>query len=789
MLGTTCAVAMESVSCPNTTATGETRPLYLLTLVPFPDSEEESGWDKGLGTIPGARVARDEINDRIDLLHGYHIELIERNIEACSRTDAADGLKNLVKYTVDPPCRPLAAVTGLMCSSHTELVSPVAGHVGMDLLQLAVANSPTFALQNDSFPHLWRFLGTGTAYADATLALMNQFGWRRIGILYTYGSAYFTNVAAYFQRLVQSAGDDKEVIFSAGITRTDEVFFQQIISDIKSEAATVLFISLNDQQSAELLCRIAAENLTAPSYIWLQVGRRLDRILAVTNKSCNDTTIIQAKQGHIELQFLREEIKDNLVSGENYSNYETSYREELEEVQYDYNVSISEDLLYSNLLYDQVWAFALAMNNSLSVLAKRNLSIDNYTIGQNQITKIIEEQMGRLRFQGASGFIEFDQKHGVLASVGIYRVNQTDHLLVGTFLPQMNTSNQISYKLSLNISPDDVPDDDPPVMFILIPLPVAAVLYSATGLTILFTTVILILLMYYREWPEVKASSPYISLFMIAGCWLLCVAVVSRTTYGWLHTEAIQLHYTVLVCIDLISSATGLSMVIITMFFRLLRVYHIFSTMTLKLRIFWKTISLSLVIFVLFFWITILLLALVLFHPPILSYSESFIFKEPIIVAEKQPYPALHLSIIIALIVIAIFLLVFLLGSMYLAIRMRKIKRNDFKDTKKINLFVAILTITIVMTALTIVPLTLSNNHYIANIVMAVALLIIPNAISIILFLPKVIPAMRNKDGPRPRRRSSTSFYRQSSLNIRRHSTRMSIMSLPVGSQFKSQNI
>ena len=500
LFGTAC-VAMEADNCPNTTATGETKPLYLLTLVPFPDSRVGSGWDKGLGTIPGARVARNEINDRTDLLPGYHIELIERNIEACSRTDVADGFKNLVKYTVDPPCRPLAAVTGLLCSSHTELVSPVAGHVGMDLLQLAAANSPTFALQNDSFPRLWRFLGTGTAYADATLALMDQFEWRRIGILYTYGSAYFTNVATYFQKLVQSTGDGKEILFSAGITRADEVFFQQIISDIKNEAATVLFVALNDHLSAELLCRIAAENLTNPSYIWVQVGKRLERILDVPDKSCNNTTIIQAKQGHIELELLREEIVENLVSGESYSNYENSYREKLQEVQYDYNVNISEDFLYSSLLYDQVWAFALAMNNSLPVLAKRNLSIDNYTIGQSQITTIVEEQMSQLKFQGASGFIEFDKKHGVLASVGIYRVNHTDHFLVGTFVPHMNSTKQVSYNLSLTIGADDVPDDDPPVRFILIPLPVAAVLYSAACVTILFTTVILILLIYYREWP------------------------------------------------------------------------------------------------------------------------------------------------------------------------------------------------------------------------------------------------------------------------------------------------
>ena len=69
-------------------------------------------------------MLRDEINNRTDLLPGYHIELIVENIEACSRTEAGIGLNNLVKYTVNPPCRPVVAVTGLsVLFTHFSFVS------------------------------------------------------------------------------------------------------------------------------------------------------------------------------------------------------------------------------------------------------------------------------------------------------------------------------------------------------------------------------------------------------------------------------------------------------------------------------------------------------------------------------------------------------------------------------------------------------------------------------------------------------------------------------------------
>ena len=59
--------------CPST-GRAVTKPLYLLTLVPF--TQDNGGWDRGLGVIAGSRVAQDEINNRTDLLPGYHIELI-----------------------------------------------------------------------------------------------------------------------------------------------------------------------------------------------------------------------------------------------------------------------------------------------------------------------------------------------------------------------------------------------------------------------------------------------------------------------------------------------------------------------------------------------------------------------------------------------------------------------------------------------------------------------------------------------------------------------------------------
>ena len=63
--------AVISTSCPNTSTntstTGDTKPLYLVTLVPF---------NRFVSAVSGALVAQDEINNHTNLLPGYYIELI-----------------------------------------------------------------------------------------------------------------------------------------------------------------------------------------------------------------------------------------------------------------------------------------------------------------------------------------------------------------------------------------------------------------------------------------------------------------------------------------------------------------------------------------------------------------------------------------------------------------------------------------------------------------------------------------------------------------------------------------
>ena len=508
----------ETASCPNTSATADTKPLYLLTLASIPD---------GLTALTGARIARDEINNCTDLLPGYHIELIVDTIEGCSSFEAGIVLSNLVKYTVSPPCRPVVAVNGLGCSSHTSLLSPVAGHDGYDLIQLSSANSPIFQTQNNSFPHLWWFLGSATVYYDTILAIMDQYYWNRIGIVFDLESVLYSGIANDIEQKVKDS-TYKTIKFVLGMRKTKDFYLKAAISNIKNQQSIILVSLLNLEQEAALLHRAIDENLVYPDYTWIHVDK-LPQHLNVT-------------RGHIYLHTQTTLKPDTvLVSGETFADLGLKHSEDIKLIEQQYKHYNLTPSVFVSYWYDQVWAIALAVNNSLPVLENRNLSIDDYTIGQHEITDVIEEQMANLSFQGAGGWVEFNQYHSV----------STPAVTIYSFVSGNG------------------------IVLLLVPISMRILLYLLGGALFLLITTQLALLLYFRNHKAIKATSPHLSMLIFVGCYLLCISGFLLTCIVSFTFPAGPAFYSVN-AIAFYFYINGTILIIVTITIRLLRVYRIF---------------------------------------------------------------------------------------------------------------------------------------------------------------------------------------------------------------------
>ena len=748
----------ECTVCPNDRSLeGGTKPLYLLMLAPFPDPSDGTRWDEGLATVSGARVARDEVNNRTDLLPGYHIELIVENVESCSRTRADTGLTNLVKYTVSPACRPVVAVTGLLCSSHTSILSPVAGHDGYDLLQLSAANSPIFQTQNQLFPHLWRFLGSATVYTDAIIAIMNQFNWNRIGIVFDSGNVFYTENAKYLRQ--QLVVHNKSVVLFSEIRDTNQVYFDSVVSGIKSNGVTVLAAMLNEAQTSKLLEMALREHLTYPDYTWIHI----ETIMAylIDENLINHAALFSATQGHILLHTLTR-LQNNslkLVSGDTYEEVVAKYHTDLEVLRQIYNTSdLSSNFIFGSYIYDEVWALALALNDSFPVLNKRNLSIGNYSIGQLEITDVIEEHLENVSFQGAGGWVEFNDNRAVTTPVEVFLVleNGTDER-VGIFKPR----DAASFRVELESG--DLPKDTPPIVFISIPPPVAILLYIIDAALITFITVQLILYIYYRNHKVIKATSPYLSLLMFAGCYLLCVVVAIKVTYGTFDLP--EESFIMLLFINIFIVLNGFSLILVTLFFKLLRVYRIFlSRLQIDLGRYWNNFPLLIAIICITVLPNIVVVPFTVLLMP--EYSRRIVY----VTSEQLRVTEIHVEFkstgyFVTGGLIACYVAIFSFIILFLSIRTRKIKHKNFKDTKKLNIFVSVLMFTLAFTAPLYIIFLLKENAPAANIVFVIAMLVISAASQFILFLPKVLPTVLSSIYPSWESLYSTMFLSSRTLN------------------------
>ena len=694
-----------------------------------------------VSVVSGALVAQDEINNRINLLPGYHIELIIKRRETCSTHELGVGFSNLLKYTIDPPCRPVVAVSGLTCSSQTILISPIAGHDGFDLIQLAAVNSPIFQTQNHRFPHLWTFIGSATVYTDIVLALMDEFNWKRVGLVYNSDSVFTRETAVDFEQKIKSSRS-KKLVFSEEIRGTNKIYFDRVISNIKSQGVTILVVMLDGQQGSILVTHALNEGLLYPQHTWIHVEIKPEWLV---NKELHDPAIIfTGIQGHIFLVPLTaaHNSSAHLVSGEPYSAFEEKFENKLPQLKDWYNGSdIISNVVFGSYYYDQVWALALALNKSLPVLRNKNLSIDNYTIGQPKITDVIEEQMDSLSFKGAGGLVEFNQYRSVSTHVQIiWFIGETERN-IGVYNP-LNVAN---FHTSINAS--DLPKDRPDNVYVLIPLPVAIVLYVAAAAVVIFTTIQLVLYMYlhYNNSKVIRATSPYLSLVMFVGCYLFCLAAIFSITQGSFLLSSSMFSATM--CILLLSAVNAFSLTLTTLFIKLLRVYHIFkSSNHLKSNLGKKFKSYSLLFFILLLALTpniVFLLSLMFEIPTMSSYEIRVIrdshFINVVHIRLKGTGPYVAVGCMFA------YLALFLLLILFLAISTRKIEYKNFKDTKKINIFIAFVFFITTLGSASVSILFLREKEPEGYVVLTVCLLILPTACQLVLFLPKILPTILSR--------------------------------------------
>ena len=726
--------------------------LPVLVLLPFPDnnSRNESGWDRGLELLPAARVAVKEINNRSDLLPGYEIELIEAPCDACGLSTTQKGLENFVRYSISGTVTKKAiAVIGLVCTTVTANVSPIAGNPEVDLLQISMSTSPVFR-NTDKFNRLWRIIPPSTAFVDAVFSLLHRFNSSRISLVYSLKREHYYATTNYLKEIINKM-ETIQLVLHHPIEENDTEIDSLLIF-LQKKTVRIVYVIATVSESARLLCRVANMNMIWPGYLWIFQGRGALEIIQFGACSMNLMTKALESVMFLNFQLDGRSPDDLLVSGKTYSQYRSDYLDEVNSMKKEpffqqfimEGHRFADNNKYSNSMYDEVWALALALNTSLPELEYHNFSLKDYQYNMTNITNIIEKHLQNVSFPGAVGDISFNYNHESQVSVYIFQVKNSTEVLIGKYLVKNEALTLYDYSLI------NFPKDDFDVHYNLLSLWIAIIMYTVIGICFVFTTMTLILMLVQRKKPEVKATSPLLSTLIFVGAYFLCMSstfIVTQLSF-YLNTGYA---YEGLCYTNLSFANYGINIILATILMKLVRVYRVFTH-------FGKT-SKALRDYYMVLYIVLIGVLFPCAIFAIFNIVVPFRYKEHVeyLYNIDPPYSyklitrscEVGMYFYIWCIVAFMYFFVLLVLIVFFSIRTRKIDKRNFKDTKKTISFVFIAAV--VMGTFLSISITFlafedpKTAHHISIIMMAINTLTISFSAIVLLISPKVFAPVLTK--------------------------------------------
>jgi gamma-aminobutyric acid type B receptor len=634
------------------TVVNNTQPLQVIAVIP---TEYDSGdvnlipdWKKGEEILPGAYLAVKEINDMSDLLDGHRFEVIPVRFPHC---ELSEGIVPFVEELTSNHSNTIGIV-GYFCHN-----------IAQHLSRLVHDNVIQISANDNSAPHLQHsILPLRESMASATVHLLQSLGWKKVAIISSQHPNFMDSKCAF----LKSA---KEHAIQISFFQETFKFHSPIdhLRELQMFGIKIIVAFVSQSEAVDILCTAYLNGFKWPDYAWIFTDMSKPKVLKphCQPKAINNAIFLRAKFN----------VPKYLPSGLNSSLY--------------YGKSFSKQILsnpYARVLYDSIWAVALTINRSLSVLNERNLSLTNIHQGTGiEIMDVLEEQLSQLSFQGATGWLNFSHSAAaVQTSIEILQIQNRQPIQIGLYYHSLNQLLLNESRLGI------IPGDTLERVYVMYPTALTVFLSLVVIFCIISTTFLMLLFIYYRKEPEIKATSFTLSLCMFVGCYLLLISgffhgVTSGTTvYG--SQESLRMF----ICMfDITTVGIGADIILATVIAKTLRIYHIFKKFGTVSRIcsdqgLFILISsiISVKIVMLIVWATSDA-AYVVDIEQFISTTVPPFFR---VIQECQSnYHNIWLLVVFG------YSIVLGLVMVLLAVLTRKIKRKNYKDSKKINVLVAAL--------------------------------------------------------------------------------------------------
>ena len=656
------------------------RNISLIISLPL-HGEPQTSRGRGFEILPGALVAVSGINENSSVLPGHNLEVIVID----SSRHEYEVVQQFIDVTFHEMKRNIVGLCGFLSPKAISLLLPLVRR--KEMLLSAITD---FTNQKDRN-------GVPSATINAALiSFMKRMNWKQIGLIAETSDVYFFSVA----EMLLLRAETNDISISPFI----QMFHvTSAVHEIIDRNTRIIFVSVNIKKAVELICVLFKERLLWPDYVWIfhsyAVEDFLDQQAMCDIQNALDGIII------IDNYFPSVYEYKQLISGITFSSYYKQYLSKLSAVALKYNVTLRENR-YAKLLYDLVWATAIALNKSCG-----------------------HQNNACARQVNATAAQEFYQRHDCILKIFIIQ-NLTSVLISTVYCNSSVAEVSLDHSVLVNAPTDKVstPNTDPPLEYTV------GVAFQIVLIT-LFVTLIFILYILFHNEPEIKATSFTLSLLVFAGCYLNLVYL----TLLCYSNNSINLEINKVsddaVCIFLqLLSAPGITLplMLAILLVKMLRVYHIFHSGYPRLGRYCSDAALTCYI-------------LLILSPDILVNIIWIIVDRYKIqggyVHMVKSCSSKHQVVWFG--ILTVYLLILILALAIVAVITRRVRLQHFKDTKKVNILLFILCLGIAITfSYWVLLQTLETKRYIANLPLLIGHSVLVISFITLLFVPKVLPPL-----------------------------------------------
>ena len=729
-----------STSIANSPVVGQTTPtvISVIAVVPTIDemdyNETVEQWKRGEEILPGAMVALEEITAETENRNeSLQLNIIPVRIPLC---DTNDGIVSFVRQLASNR-NSLFGVIGYFCQNVAQRFSQLLTHEELRMVQISAIPPPKDILQ--PVQDQYSILPTPEANSKAVIALLQRLTWTHIAVISNSDLNYKTAKENFVELAQQYRINVSLQVEVPRVTKqTAEYFLQELLNF----GVKIIVTFVPPSEAMELICSAYISNFSWPNYSWIIMDNDnviFSEILAKKDKLCTHSPDEQLLSLALSNTiFIRAHLKNLEVETRlNHGTFYKAYIEQLETVATKLNVSIQSNP-YASTLYDAVWAFAVTLNRSQSVLRKKNISLMD-TSRRGEIIDVLEDQMSQLTLQGVTGFLNFSQKTATLVSyVELLQFQNGHSQRIGIYDSHVD---HLTTNLTIQ---DTIPNIMLDQIYVLYPVSLTVLLTIVILLLIALTTISMCLFFYYRKQPAIKATSSTLSICMFIGCYFLFTSSLFHTINSGISKHDVNEHLRAFVCMfDTYLINIGFDTVFATVIAKTLRVYHIFNKFGKVGRICSDQGLLVLILTAVFVKISLLILWTCLDVNHLVDEEHYVAQSVPPYWLVRQQCEANYLNIWIAF--LSGYSLVLLVTLVVLAFMTRNIKRKHFNESKKISTLSGVLVCFFSITWALWILLRLIDASILSKVVYSLGTMLTALFCQVFLILPKVVPLVLHK--------------------------------------------